>query len=142
VGLQTGNVSMVALAVGSDPVLREGVYLHWFVDPQLGFPPLGFDVFRRVHRTGAAQKLDFTAEAPRVLPRNVQLGTATWSTGSDVWTARFREETTNQGLQTVLEPPPPSGSAITCRFAPNEGPCAEWSSTLRTGARDSRTARR
>ena len=102
--------------------MRAGVYLRWFIDPQLGFPPLGFDVFRRVHRPGSPKEIDFTSEPERELPRSVQLGTTTWSTGSDIWTARFRSETTDQGVQTVLEPPPPGNSAITCRFAAADGP--------------------
>ena len=56
-GVQTANVIMVALGVGTHPSLRPGVHLRWFVDPSLGFPPLGFDVFRRPERSGTWRSL-------------------------------------------------------------------------------------
>jgi len=93
VSTQTGTVSMVALGVESDPVLAPGVHLRWNFDPELGFPPLGFDVFRRPHRPGTpAGVVDFTGEPEGTLADTFIRGPTAWSTADPQETSRLRHE--------------------------------------------------
>ena len=118
--LQTGEVAMVALGVDSDPSLTAGVHLRWSLQAALGFPPLGFDVFRRLHRPGSPRTLDFTAEPEGDVSTQFQRGPTTWSTAASATVPRFREEPTNEGSFSVLFPG--LVGALTCRFALSELP--------------------
>ena len=111
---------MVALGVDAGGPLQPGVHLRWSVDPQLGFPPLGFDLFRREHRPGSPRALDFTAEATGDLPRQFQRGATTWSTAARTTVPSFQDVPTNEGSVSVLFSAP--GAALTCRFAASERP--------------------
>ncbi|SCG71763.1 hypothetical protein [Micromonospora inositola] len=72
--LQTGALTMVTLGVQDDPVLWPGVHLRWFVDPAIGFPPLGFDVQRRPARAGTASWVDFASMPVGSVPTALPLG--------------------------------------------------------------------
>ncbi|GIF01457.1 hypothetical protein [Paractinoplanes rishiriensis] len=72
--LQTAALTMTALGVLNDAVLRPGVHLRWSVDPAAGFPPHGFDVQRRAARSGTAQSVDFTALPGGPVPPALTLG--------------------------------------------------------------------
>ena len=118
--LQIGKVAMLALGVDADPALRSGVHLHWSVAPELGFPPLGFNVFRRTHATGPAQSVDFTAEQEGDLPQVFDRPPTHWVSPHPTSRPRVSEETTDQGTVRVVRPP--VLTAFTCRFEPSVAP--------------------
>lgn len=115
--LQTGALTAFALGVANHSTLADGVHLRWTINPSGGFPPLGFDVFRRAHRAGTAQVLDFTGESERSLSARENLGDTLWTTADSI-TPSFRRRLTNGALATVLVP---GRSALTCTFAPSDG---------------------
>jgi WD40 repeat protein len=118
--VQTGSVTMVALGVVTHPTLRPGVHLRWFVDPGLGFPPLGFDVFRRPERLGNPSSLTFKGESEGVLPQSFTRGATAWSTASGQTPSEIFASATASGDVRLLRP---SGtSAITCRMDRSERP--------------------
>jgi WD40 repeat protein len=119
-GVQTASVIMVALGVGTHPSLRPGVHLRWFVDPSLGFPPLGFDVFRRPERSGTWRSLDFAGEPEGQLAPTFARGPTVWSTAVGQSPSEIFTETTGQGDVRLLRPS--RASAITCRLDPSERP--------------------
>src|SRR5512140_3941433 len=114
--LQSGAVTLVALGADGHPNLRNGTHLRWAVDPQRGFPPLGFDVFRRAHRPGTPSRLDFTTLTARTLTGSETFGATTWRTEDHP--PQFRTMQVGSASEQVLRP---SRSALTCRFDPALG---------------------
>ncbi|MCA1586678.1 MAG: hypothetical protein LC791_18540, partial [Acidobacteria bacterium] len=114
--LQTGAVSLLALGAQGHPTLRDGVHLRWNVDASRGFPPFGFDVFRRRHRHGTPVSLDFTGETPRVLPKLTTFGDTTWHT--ERYAPELDRVQIAPGTRTVFRP---MGSAVDCRFDRTKG---------------------
>ncbi|MCV2489975.1 WD40 repeat domain-containing protein [Geodermatophilus sp. YIM 151500] len=113
-------MSMVSLGVGAHPHLRPGIHLRWFVDPDLGFPPLGFDVFRRSAWTGDPRSLNFADASEGQLSHTFSRGPTTWSTAPGQSPSEIFTETTGQGSVRLLRPS--RTSSITCRFDPSERP--------------------
>lgn len=118
-GLQTDALSVVCLGVGSHPTLQAGTHLRWFVRPDKGFPPYGFDVFRRLHRPGSSpQVLDFGAQPVGDLAQGGTVGLTTWSASDPFRPNRFVTASTNQGNRVVLS----VSRLTTCRFDPSQLP--------------------
>lgn len=70
---QSKRISLSALGIESVPGMVTGKHLRIGFDPRMGFPPCGFLVYRREHRTGARRQLDFArlfTEMIRALFRN------------------------------------------------------------------------
>src|SRR5215831_8827120 len=49
VALQGNSLWMTALGLAAPDQIEEGVHLRWSVSASVGFPPLGFDLYRRRH---------------------------------------------------------------------------------------------
>jgi len=49
VALQGNSLWMTALGLAAPDQIEEGVHLRWSVSASVGFPPLGFDIYRRRH---------------------------------------------------------------------------------------------
>lgn len=113
--LQTRELVMVALGAESlFPEVEDGVHLRWQMDLALGFPPYGFDVFRRPHQSPV-----LTPIAVQVRPDgSIPLGAACrairlrlrWPGGAVVALGRFAGDTMTSvtasggaGTEIVLE---------------------------------------
>jgi len=116
VALQGGGVTLVALGVERHATLRSGTHLRWTIGSNKGFPPLGFNIFRRAHRPGAPRVLDLSNEAARPLNATASIGDTTWTTADNP--PSLTSVQLGPNVVTVLEP---AWSALTCRFAPADG---------------------
>src|SRR5919109_3327664 len=102
-GLQTGAVSLVCLGVGSHHTLQAGTHLRWFVRPDKGFPPYGFNVFRRLHRPGSSlQILDFGGQPLGDLGQGATIGLTAWFASDRFLPNCFVTASTTQGGPVVL----------------------------------------
>ncbi len=114
--IQTGAVSLITFPPKASTSLRAGVHLRWSVYPKRGFPPFGFDLFRRDHRPGIPTTLDLAGEAERELAAAERFGVTTWST--EGYPARIG---TAQGTQGTVTGFIATGSVVTGQFDPAVG---------------------
>nr|WP_263327078.1 hypothetical protein [Neobacillus sp. Marseille-Q6967] len=117
-GLQTGAVSMVALGVDNHSTLTPGVHLHWTTDATIGFPPGGFEIYRRLHRPGTPKTYDFRTHQVGNSSMPIKYGPAHWSTTDPSFQSEFTEVTVGGVRRTVLRVP----KQLTCQFDKSEGP--------------------
>src|SRR5262245_51311506 len=69
--LQSRNLVMLALgADGLLPQVEDGIHLRWQMDLNRGFPPYGFDLFRRPHLPPTLLPFAAQARPDGVVPLN------------------------------------------------------------------------
>src|SRR5829696_3738579 len=56
--MQSKRISLMALGIDGVKGMENGFHLRIGFDPRMGFPPCGFNLYRRDHHIGEAQSLD------------------------------------------------------------------------------------
>src|SRR5215211_2537187 len=57
--MQSKRISLMALGIEGVRGMEDGFHLRIGFDPRMGFPPCGFNLYRRDHHIGKTQSLNF-----------------------------------------------------------------------------------
>src|SRR6185295_12325671 len=57
--MQSKRISLMALGIDGVKGMENGFYLRIGFDPRMGFPPCGFNLYRRDHHIGETRSLNF-----------------------------------------------------------------------------------
>lgn len=114
--LQDPRLTLTGAGFLGDPEAQDGVHLRWSFDPDLGFPPAGFDLWFRPAARGDLRKVSFVTLAQQLhqqpAPAGVEDGVTVHRADGDRLTAGLRCDQVGLDL---------GASPLVLRFRPNFG---------------------